>query len=53
MKLGLIGTHITESQSPELHRVAGRLCGIELTYDLIQLVKDIMGSILHAHSKKQ
>ena len=33
MKLGLIGDNIMRSQSPRLHRTAGRLAGLEVTYD--------------------
>jgi shikimate dehydrogenase len=36
LKLGLIGTGIGRSRAPDLHRLAGRLCGIEVTYDLIE-----------------
>lgn len=35
LRLGLIGDNILESRSPELHRIAGRLSGLELTYDLL------------------
>lgn len=37
LKLGLLGTGIGRSRAPELHRLAGRLCGIEVGYDLIDL----------------
>lgn len=33
MRLGLIGDNIARSQSPRLHVEAGRLCGIEVTYE--------------------
>ncbi|MBX9462395.1 MAG: shikimate dehydrogenase [Aquamicrobium sp.] len=33
IRLGLIGDHIARSQSPRLHVLAGRLCGLEVTYD--------------------
>lgn len=33
MRLGLIGDNIARSQSPRLHVEAGRLCGIEITYE--------------------
>jgi len=33
VKLGLIGDNITRSKSPRLHRMAGRLAGLEVTYD--------------------
>ena len=36
LKLGLIGTGIGRSRAPDLHRLAGRLCGIEVTYELIE-----------------
>lgn len=35
IRLGLIGDNIKPSRSPELHRVAGRLCGLNVTYDLL------------------
>lgn len=43
LRLGLIGDNILESRSPALHRLAGRLGGIETTYDLLvpaRLAKD-------------
>lgn len=33
VKLGLIGDNITRSQSPKLHRTAGILAGLDVTYD--------------------
>lgn len=33
IKLGLIGDNITRSKSPRLHRCAGQLTGLEVTYD--------------------
>jgi shikimate dehydrogenase len=33
IRLGLIGDNIRRSQSPLLHRLAGRLCGFDVTYD--------------------
>lgn len=33
IRLGLIGDSIARSQSPRLHRLAGRLCGLEVTYE--------------------
>lgn len=33
VKLGLIGDNITRSKSPRLHRTAGRLTGVNITYD--------------------
>ncbi|MFT6676461.1 MAG: shikimate dehydrogenase [Sulfitobacter sp.] len=33
VKLGLIGDNITRSKSPKLHRTAGRLTGLNVTYD--------------------
>lgn len=33
LRLGLIGDHIARSQSPRLHRLAGRQAGIEVRYD--------------------
>jgi shikimate dehydrogenase len=37
LKLGLIGVGIEKSRSPELHLLAGHLCGIDITYDLLPL----------------
>lgn len=37
IKLGLIGVGIGRSRAPDLHRLAGRLCGVEVTYELLQL----------------
>lgn len=33
IKLGLIGDNITRSKSPRLHMTAGRLAGLDVTYD--------------------
>jgi shikimate dehydrogenase len=33
IRLGLIGDNIRRSQSPLLHKLAGRLCGLEVTYE--------------------
>jgi len=33
MRLGLIGDNIARSQSPRLHVLAGRLCGLEVSYE--------------------
>lgn len=35
LKLGLIGDNISHSRSPDLHRAAGRLVGLPVTYDLL------------------
>jgi shikimate dehydrogenase len=35
IRLGLIGDNIAASRSPELHRAAGRICGLDVTYDLL------------------
>ncbi|SFR45838.1 shikimate dehydrogenase family protein [Litoreibacter janthinus] len=35
VKLGLIGDNITQSKSPRLHRTAGALVGLNVTYDLL------------------
>lgn len=35
VRLGLIGDKILRSRSPELHRLAGTLCGLNVTYDLL------------------
>ncbi|MBF0280328.1 MAG: shikimate dehydrogenase [SAR324 cluster bacterium] len=37
LKLGLIGVGIEKSRAPELHRLAGKLSGIEVSYDLLSL----------------
>lgn len=36
-KLGLIGNGIGRSSAPRLHKLAGDRCGVEVTYDLIDL----------------
>ncbi|MFC6487825.1 shikimate dehydrogenase family protein [Nitratireductor sp. GCM10026969] len=33
IRLGLVGDNIARSQSPRLHRMAGRLCGLDVAYD--------------------
>jgi shikimate dehydrogenase len=33
VRLGLIGDNISRSRSPDLHRIAGELTGLEVTYD--------------------
>lgn len=33
IRLGLIGDNISRSQSPRLHVLAGRLCGVDVTYE--------------------
>jgi shikimate dehydrogenase len=33
IRLGLIGDNIQRSKSPLLHRLAGRLCGLDVTYE--------------------
>ena len=35
LHLGLIGDNITRSKSPLLHKLAGRICGIEITYQAL------------------
>lgn len=40
-RLGLIGDNITASQSPRLHTLAGRLCGLHVSYE--RLVPAQMG----------
>lgn len=35
VQLGLIGDKIHTSRSPDLHRLAGRLCGLDVSYDLL------------------
>lgn len=39
-KLGLIGDNITRSKSPKLHRTAGQLAGMDVTYDRL-IPKDL------------
>jgi shikimate dehydrogenase len=34
VRLGLIGDNIRRSRSPDLHRLAGRLAGLDVSYDL-------------------
>lgn len=34
VRLGLIGDNIARSRSPALHRIAGRLAGLDVSYDL-------------------
>jgi shikimate dehydrogenase len=41
VKLGLIGDNIARSKSPRLHRIAGQLTGLEVTYD--RLIPKDMG----------
>lgn len=36
IRLGLIGDNIAASSSPALHRIAGRLSGLAVTYDLLR-----------------
>ena len=36
VKLGLIGIGISRSRAPQLHRLAGELCGLHLSYDLLE-----------------
>jgi shikimate dehydrogenase len=40
IRLGLIGDNITRSKSPMLHRTAGRLCGLDVSYDRL-IPKDL------------
>jgi shikimate dehydrogenase len=35
IRLGLIGDNIASSRSPDLHRLAGRICGLDVTYELL------------------
>ncbi len=51
LKLGLIGADIAKSRAPDLHRLAGRLCGIAITYDLIQLEPGLPDAFCDALSK--
>ena len=40
IKLGLIGDNITRSKSPRLHRAAGKMAGLDVTYDRL-IPKDL------------
>ncbi len=35
IRLGLIGDNIAASRSPDLHRIAGQLCGLDVSYELL------------------
>ncbi|HVX81183.1 MAG TPA: shikimate dehydrogenase [Devosiaceae bacterium] len=35
VRLGLIGDNIRDSRSPDLHRLAGELCGLDVEYELL------------------
>ena len=35
IRLGLIGDNIAASRSPALHRIAGRVCALDITYELL------------------
>ena len=35
IRLGLVGDNIAESRAGDLHRAAGRLCGLDVTYELL------------------
>jgi shikimate dehydrogenase len=35
IRLGLIGDNIAASRSPALHRLAGEMCGLDVSYDLL------------------
>jgi shikimate dehydrogenase len=53
LKLGLIGANIGASRSPALHRIAGRLAGLEVTYDLLipaQLGLDLDATLAKARA---
>lgn len=41
IRLGLIGDNIAASRSPALHRLAGQICGLDVSYDL--LVPRVLG----------
>jgi len=50
LKLGLIGDNIAHSKAPLLHRLAGRLCGLEVGYDRLvpsELGCDFAGAFAH------
>jgi shikimate dehydrogenase len=52
--LGLIGDNIAASRAPELHRAAGRLCGLDVRYELLVpkvLGRDFDGVFDHARDK--
>jgi shikimate dehydrogenase len=35
IRLGLIGDNIKASRAPKLHRLCGRMCGVEVSYELL------------------
>ena len=54
VKLGLIGGNIRASRAPALHRIAGRLAGLEVTYDLLipaELGLDLDGTLAKARAE--
>ncbi|MEF2551592.1 shikimate dehydrogenase [Aurantimonas sp. A2-1-M11] len=53
VQLGLIGDNIARSRSPALHVEAGRLCGLEVTYERlipIDLGRDFASVFLHCRN---
>jgi len=44
IRLGLIGAGIGRSQAPRLHVLAGKLCGLEVSYELFDLSDMSVGS---------
>lgn len=52
--LGLIGGNIAASRAPELHRLAGRLCGVDVRYDLLvpqEMGMDFAGVLQYCASR--
>ena len=54
LKLGLIGANIQASRAPALHRIAGRLAELDVTYDLLipaELGLDLDGTLARARAE--
>ena len=51
LKLGLIGVGIENSRSPMLQKKIGQLCGLDVSYDLINLRSSAKGSFNQALSE--
>jgi len=53
LKLGLIGVGIENSRSPALHKQIGKLCGLDVTYNLINLESSAKRSFNQALSESK
>ena len=53
LKLGLIGLGIDNSRSPALHKNIGQLCGLDVTYDLINLESSSKQTFIEALSESK